>query len=219
MVVIVLIFLIISLLGIWYYMIFMPGKSYQGNLHPLTIEEEIVKEQLRKYIGKISGEIGEHNYIYYDNLLAVADFLESSFKDAGYEVTSQEYEVDGQKFRNLEVEILGNNKADEIVIIGAHYDTVFGAPGANDNSSGVAAVLSLAKAFVNKKPEKTLRFVEFVNEEPPFFWTDKMGSVVYAKRCRQRNENVTAMFSLETIGYYSDKPGSQKYPLGLLNTI
>ena len=105
------------------------------------------------------------------------------------------------------------------MIIGAHYDTVFGAPGANDNSSGVAAVLSLAKAFVNKKPEKTLRFVEFVNEEPPFFWTDKMGSVVYAKRCRQRNENVTAMFSLETIGYYSDKPGSQKYPLGLLNTI
>jgi Zn-dependent M28 family amino/carboxypeptidase len=198
-------------------MIFMPGKSYQGVLPPLTPKEKILQQELQKYIDKISGEIGEHNYFKYENLLLVEDFITDTWTDFGYEVKKQEYEVDKQKFRNLEVEILGSKQPDEITIIGAHYDTVFGSPGANDNTSGVAAILSLGRLFINNKPEKTLRFVAFVNEEPPFFWTENMGSVVYAKRCRQ--ENITAMLSLETIGYYSDKPGSQKYPLGLLNTI
>jgi hypothetical protein len=218
-VLIYLIIFIFTILGVWYSMIFMPGKSYQGELPPLTVKEEIFQQELEQSIQKISGEIGEHNYIYYDNLLKVEEFIKDYWKYIGYEVKTQEYQINEQTFRNLEVEILGNEKPDEIVIIGAHYDTVFGAAGANDNSSGVAAILSLAKVFFDKKPQKTLRFVAFVNEEPPFFWTEQMGSFVYAKRSRQRNENIIAMLSLETIGYYCDRPGSQKYPLGLLNTI
>ena len=84
-------------------------------------------------------------------------------------------------------------------------------PGANDNGSGIAGVLSLAKAFSTKSPSRTIRFVAFVNEEPPFFWTKKMGSYVYAKRCKERKENIIAMMSLETIGCYSDKEKSQHY--------
>jgi len=110
-------------------------------------------------------------------------------------------------------------RADEIVIIGGHYDTVSFSPGANDNGTGAAATLELARLFAGKKPTRTLRFVEFVNEEPPFFWTDNMGSLVYAKRCKQRSEKVVAMLSLETMGYYSDKIGSQQYPLPFLGSI
>jgi Zn-dependent M28 family amino/carboxypeptidase len=97
-------------------------------------------------------------------------------------------------------------------VIGAHYDSVQGSPGANDNATGVAAMLALARAFKNRSPSRTLRFVAFTNEEPPFFQSSQMGSRIYARRCREGSENVSLMVSLETIGYYSDKPGSQGYP-------
>lgn len=200
-------------------MIFMPGKSYAGDLPVLSTTAQVLKTQLQADIEQIAGVIGEHNYLHYDNLVAVADFIEQSFAEAGYEVQSQEYEANGQIFRNLAVEIPGSDKADEIVVVGAHYDSVAGSPGANDNGSGVAAVLALAKALAGQNFPRTLRFVTFTNEEQPFAHTEKMGSFVYAKACRDRNENVVAMLSLETIGYYSDQPGSQQYPLGLLEKI
>jgi len=137
--------------------------------------------------------------------------------DAGCKVSRQCYEVsqfglEGRECYNLEVEITGSEKPDDIVVIGAHYDSLEGTPGANDNATGVAALLALARAFIHKKPVRTLRFVAFTNEEPPYFQSDNMGSFVYARRCRERKENVVAMLSLETIGYYSDEPGSQRYP-------
>ncbi|HYW79671.1 MAG TPA: M28 family peptidase, partial [Thermoguttaceae bacterium] len=109
-------------------------------------------------------------------------------------------------------EILGTTWADEIVVVGSHYDTVVGTPGANDNTSGVAALLALARRFTQKKTDRTLRFVALVNEEPPYFQSETMGSRVYARRCAERRENIVAMLSLETIGYYDDAEGSQNYP-------
>src|SRR5206468_9925333 len=109
----------------------------------------------------------------------------------------------------------------QIILIGAHYDSVFGSPGANDNGSGVAALLALARRFSEKQselrpprrtPYKTLRFVAFVNEEPPYFLGGDMGSFVYANRCKARGDKISAMISLETIGYFSDAPHSQAYP-------
>ena len=117
--------------------------------------------------------------------------------------------------RNIEVEIKGATRAQEIIVVGAHYDSVMGAPGANDNGSGVAAVLELARLWRNAQPARTLRFVLFVNEEPPFFKSDEMGSRHYARRAKVRGENIVAMFSLETIGHYSDESGSQRYPFPL----
>jgi len=99
---------------------------------------------------------------------------------------------------------------DEVIVIGAHYDSVIGSPGADDNATGVAAIIELATRFT--KTKRTLRFVAFANEEPPHFGTPAMGSLRYARRCRDRNENVVAMLSLESIGYFSDAPKSQKYP-------
>lgn len=214
--------LVLSFLGVWGWsaMISMPGKSYRGELPPLTETERVLRDRLMRDVEQIAGEeIGEHNYLFYDKLVAVSQFLETSLAAAGYQVNRQSYEIDGKVYDNLEVEIRGTEKPDEIVVIGAHYDSVVGAPGANDNGTGAAAVLALARAFAGKQTARTLRFVEFVNEEPPFFWTEQMGSFVYAKGCRDRGENIVAMLSLETIGYYSDKPGSQKYPLGLLNAF
>jgi Zn-dependent M28 family amino/carboxypeptidase len=109
----------------------------------------------------------------------------------------------------ISLELLGQDRPQEILIVGAHYDTERGSPGANDNASGVAAVMELAREFAEKPLARTLRFVAFTNEERPFLRTEKMGSRVYARRCRERHEMIVGMLSLETIGYCSDEKGSQ----------
>jgi Peptidase family M28 len=96
--------------------------------------------------------------------------------------------------------------------VGGHYDSVLGSPGANDNATGTAAVLELARLLAGQQLARTVRFVAFVNEEAPFFQTDAMGSWVYARRSRARGEQVVGMLSIETIGFYSDVVGSQHYP-------
>lgn len=190
----------------------MPGTSFRGPLPPLSPSQIVLRDTLQHDIERLAGEIGERNMNRFHSLELAADFLESSLASAGYTVQRQPYRVDGMTVSNLEVEIPGSSRADEIVVIGAHYDSVQGSPGANDNATGAAAVLALARTFATRHPARTLRFLEFVNEEPPYFQTEAMGSLVYARRCRQRQERIVAMMSLETIGYYADEPGSQHYP-------
>ncbi len=192
----------------------MPGRSYRGELPPADESLTSLADELRGNVTHLAVEIGERNVLNRPKELAeAADWIEAQLADSGYEVNRQEYEVSGMKCSNLEVEVSGTTQPDEIVVIGAHYDTVIGTPGANDNTTGVAAMLALARRFYGQEPSRTLRFVAFVNEEPPYFQTSQMGSWVYARRCRKRNEDIVAMMSLETIGFYDDAPGSQKYPL------
>jgi len=200
--------------GLWAYavMIHMPGTSERGPSPPLALKEVVLRDALRRDVETLAGEIGERNLTRYEGLRAAAEFLSASLASAGYAVRRQEYDVAGKACQNLEVELPGRGPAGGIVIVGGHYDSVEGSPGANDNATGAAAILALARAFALTRPARTLRFVEFVNEEPPYFQTAAMGSAVYARGCRERGERVTAMLSLETIGYYSDQPGSQAYP-------
>lgn len=200
--------------GLWWVgaMFWMPGASYRGSL-PSPSEREIsVSDFLRQHIETLAGRIGERNALRYDRLTAAADFLDASLGGAGFEVRRQRYEIGGKPFDNIEVEIRGKSRPEEMVVVGAHYDSVPGAPGANDNATGAAAVVALARMFGGTQPARTLRFVEFVNEERPFAQTPEMGSVVYATRSRERGERIVAMLSLEAIGYYADAPGSQRYP-------
>jgi hypothetical protein len=154
---------------------------------------------------------GPRNVYVPESLGAAAAMIERSLA-ATAEVERQTYRVDDVEVANLIVEITGGSRRDEIVVIGAHYDSVDDSPGADDNASGVAALLALARRFAGARPERTLRFVAFVNEEPPHFQTQSMGSWLYARRCRERGEKVVAMLSLEAIGYYDDASGSQQYP-------
>jgi hypothetical protein len=196
----------------WWFMIRMPFESYDGPLPPLSQAEESAVVALRRDVERLAGEIGERNVFNPTMLGAAADYIETELLAAGYVVTSQRFEVRGVECRNLIVEIQGQTHPDEIVVIGAHYDSVMGSPGANDNGSGVAGLLALARAWAESAPGRTLRFVAFANEEPPFFQTEAMGSVVYARHCRAQGDRIVVMMSLETIGYYSDAKGSQKYP-------
>jgi hypothetical protein len=203
---------------LWWFGMRMPGKNV-SKAGPLSPDEIALREELRANVQKLAGEIGERNVLHYAQLNAAADFIEGSFSRAGLRTRRDSYDMDGRQCHNIESEIPGNHP--EIIVIGAHYDSVFGSPGANDNGSGAAAVLALAKRFAARdtersssraRPNKTLRFVAFVNEEPPYFLSGEMGSLVYARRCRERGDKISAMISLETIGYFSDAPHSQTYP-------
>lgn len=171
-----------------------------------SLPHSIDVEQLRRDVGALCA-IGERNTFVPESLSAAAALIEREFSAAGYRV-----EVEAA---NVIVELRGSKRADEIVVIGAHYDSVMGTIGADDNASGVAALLALARQFARAKPERTLRFVAFVNEEPPHFQTQDMGSWQYAKRCHDRGERIVAMLSLESIGYYDTRRGSQNYPVPL----
>lgn len=191
-------------------MMHMPGQSYQGALAPLTPDEQQLSARMKEHIAAIASV--EHNTRHPEALEAAARYIETQLTAMGYAVAPQQYESGDGPVRNIEVEIKGKGQAREIVVVGAHYDSARGAPGANDNGSGVAMVLELARSLQASKPARTLRFVLFANEEPPYFGTPAMGSRVYADRSHARGENIVAMLSLETIGHYDDAPGSQQYP-------
>ena len=193
-------------------MILMPGKSHRGPLPPLTPAQSALVPGLRRDIVELAEKIGERNVVKYAELRKAADYVESQMSAVG-RVSRHTYTASGRPCDNLEVEIRGSSAPGEIVVVGAHYDSVLNCPGANDNASGVAGMLALARSLATSTPARTLRFVAFVNEEPPHFRTDEMGSRAYARRCRERKENVVAMLSLETIGCYSEAAGSQQYPV------
>ncbi|HWY21363.1 MAG TPA: M20/M25/M40 family metallo-hydrolase [Candidatus Acidoferrum sp.] len=195
----------------------MPLKSYAQPLPPLSGAESEIEGRLSTEVKYLSQTVGERNVWRAGSLQTIVNHLRSNLQQAGYSVTERSYRVEGQEISNLEVSITGSEGAGETVILGAHYDTVAGTVGADDNATGVAALLELARQLRGSKPRKNIRFVVFVNEEPPFFQTSRMGSRVYARQLRRENVRVSAMISLEMLGFYSDVPGSQKYPalLGL----
>jgi hypothetical protein len=181
-------------------------------LPPLTAEERMVRDQLRAHVEHLADAIGERSVFQTGSLARAAEYVEGELRGQGDGVVAQEYEWQGTALRNLEARRAGGERQEEIVVVGAHYDSVIGSPGADDNASGVAALLEIGRLLRGRPHRRTLRLVAFVNEEPPFFQREDMGSLRYARLCRARGDQVVAMLSLETIGYYSDAPGSQTYP-------
>ncbi len=196
----------IALIFTWLLTIWMPSTSFSGTPPTFIPSEESLKTALTQDIQNLQS-IGPRNNQNPGSLQKTIDLLTPTFPQ------SQSYTYQNQPYENRIAEIKGTEHPEQIIIIGAHYDTVPSSPGADDNGTGVATITELAKRFNNRKPARTLRFVAFANEEKPFSHTEGMGSRVYAKQVDDLNENILAMFSLEMLGYYSDRPGSQQYPI------
>ena len=191
----------------------MPKDSYPGPLPTLSPAEVQLVPRLHADVEAFATRIGVRSHETHPERLVDADrFVRSRFGELGYDVRVQPYRAEGRTVNNLDVTVPGSDLANEIVIVGAHFDTAEITPGADDNASGMAVLFALAERFRNAHPRRTIRFVAFVNEEPPYFWQSEMGSLVYAKGCRSRHENIVAMLSLECLGYFSDTAGSQQYP-------
>ena len=185
----------LGILGALYYVTSMPGESYRGALPELTGEERALSLRLRLHVAALAA--AERN----TDLEPAARYIEAGFGPAA---RSQTFESAGRTVRNVEIGL-------GAIVVGAHYDSVPGSPGADDNASAVAVLIELARMNL------PARFVAFANEEMPHFLTDEMGSHAFAARARRSGERVAAMLSLEMLGFYREAPGSQRYPppLGL----
>jgi Zn-dependent M28 family amino/carboxypeptidase len=168
--------------------------------------------RLRAHVEMLAGTIGERHLWRCEALDRAARYVSAQLESSGYAPQLQTFDVARIPVSNVDATLTGTDPSAGIVVVGAHYDSVSGCPGANDNGTGVAATLELALRFFRRPQPCTVRFVAFVNEEPPFFRTAHMGSVVYANAAKDRGDRVTAMLALETMGYYSDARGSQQYP-------
>lgn len=196
----------------------MPGSSRPAP--SALLEEEVAEAALQKRdLEKLAGEIGERNVSNRPGALAsAARWLTDELSAYGYTVERQTWTQDGVAVENLWVTVAGARAPGQQIVVGAHYDSAEGAPGANDNGTGVVALLSLARSFSREKrmgataPGKTVRLVFFTNEEPPWFWSEAMGSLRYARAAKARGDDVRGMLSLETMGYFSEAKGSQRYP-------
>ncbi len=178
----------------------MPGASHAGPLPPLSGEDRALSLRLRLHVAALAA--AERNA----DLETPARYIEQAFTSQGLKFSIQEFISGGRKVRNIEA---GSGP----IVVGAHYDTVPGSPGADDNASGVAVLIELAALMKNEA--LPIRFVAFANEEPPYFYGPEMGSWAWAQRARERGERISAMYSLEMLGYYRDAPGSQRYPFPL----
>lgn len=211
--------LIVGLVTYGTFATWMPGTSYEGDRPPTTPALLELESRLRAHVEALATTIGPRNVDREGTLPAAREYLEGILRpwtNTGGRLSLEELEPAGAGAQNIIFEVPG--KGESIVVVGAHYDSCDLSPGANDNASGVAATLELARRFANKPAASTVRFVMFANEEPPFFKYPGMGSRTTARNAKGRGDPIVAMLALETIGFYTDQPDSQHYPwpVGLL---
>ncbi|ALP52002.1 hypothetical protein Tel_01965 [Candidatus Tenderia electrophaga] len=167
---------------------------------------------LKYHVQSLAGEIGERHTGRHHALQQAADYISRQWLAMGYEVERQAFKARGKDVENLQVTRRGVKSPDDIILVCAHYDSAKDCPGANDNASGIAALLELSRYFARVDPDRSVRFVALTNEKPPFHGTEKSGSWIYAHQARQRSDNIRSAVILESLGYYNNTLGSQLYP-------
>lgn len=202
----------LALAGWW--VLGMPGRSFRGEVPPPDEAQQERMQRLHAHVEALAGGIGARNLDRPEALEASVAYLRGTLEGYGYTVQEQVFEVSGRPARNLWVELPGDPGA-PCLVIGAHYDSCHETPGADDNASGVAGMLELARDWQGSAGLLGVRLVAFVNEEPPYFQTEKMGSLVLARQWRREGLEIAGMISLEMLGDFRDEPGSQQYPAGL----
>ena len=185
---------------------------WSAEVSEIQRHEENMRAELKALVHSLTVTIGPRSHQDPANLDAAADLISRRLASFGYDLTSQPYEVGELAVHNIIAERRGTDQPDRVIVIGAHYDTVVGSPGADDNASGVAVLLELARLHAETRFRKTVRFVAFTLEEPPFFRSRHMGSRIYARSLKERGDRIEAMLCLESVGYYSQEPGSQSFP-------
>ncbi len=175
-------------------------------------------EYLRQIVTVLAGDIGSRTYRDLDRLERTATTISEQFASFGYPVTRQSFVFSGNTYHNIIAELTGATP-ETLLIVGAHYDTVRTTPGADDNASGVAGLLGLARALAGVRMERTVRFVAFALEEWPVYRSRRMASYRYAQSLKEKNERVEGMICLEMIGYFCDRDGCQHYPFPFMNRM
>jgi Zn-dependent M28 family amino/carboxypeptidase len=190
------------------WMTVMPGRSWDQPVPALDPSQRDLSTRLQAHVHALAVEIGPRDAP--EGLARAARYLETQWRAQGWEVRAHPVELGDARGHNLEIELLGSSQPSQVVLVGAHYDTHPGSPGADDNASGVAALIELGRLLRHQRPARTVRLVAFVYEEQPFAHTDAMGSRVYAKRARAKGEDIVLMLALDGLGRFDARPGTQR---------
>jgi hypothetical protein len=174
------------------------------------------REALREHVEALAGRLAPRDVDHPENLDAAAAYVAGGFRAAGLEPRDQVFEALGRKQRNVLAEV--GPETPERIVVGAHYDAAAGTPGADDNASGVAGLLELARLLAAAPPPMRVELAAYTLEEPPAFATEAMGSAVHARSLADAGAKVRLMVAIEMIGYYSDAPGSQRSPTPVKKT-
>lgn len=202
----------------------MISQPLTGFAHTAIPDLSASPERLRNHVRTLSEDFLGRGFEQPQTLQRAADYIAAELAQSGVMAERQRFEVGGQSYENL-IARFGEAEGDKpLLVMGAHYDSALthegvSTPGADDNASGVAGLLELARLLANKAPSQPVELVFYTLEEPPNFRTDDMGSYRHALSLQQRKQPVRLMLSIEMIGYYSDAPGSQTYPLAPLGWI
>ncbi|HDM77702.1 MAG TPA: M28 family peptidase [Deltaproteobacteria bacterium] len=184
------------------------------------IDVKKTKRRLEQHLRALTVDIGERSVCYPDNLAMAADYIENFYREIGLPVEREPYDFRKQEVANIVAYAGERTNFIQNYIVGAHYDSVAGTVGADDNASAVAVQLETArelkKLFSKKLSRTRIKFVSFALEEPPAFGTRYMGSKVHARRCKKARESLDGMLCLEMVGYTCHEPGCQKYPFPLM---
>ena len=207
--VIIISLLLLAVAGLWLVVV-QPVLTGRGVTPGVTVEPE----RLKAHVRYISEDCFPRHAGHVENLERVAAYIRSEFEQAGGRVSEQIFEVDGQTYRNV-IAAFGPGTGPRL-IVGAHYDAAGFSPGADDNASAVAGLIELAYLLGQGDPPGDVELVAYTLEEPPYFATPHMGSVVHAKSLKAQGVEVKLVIVLEMIGYFSDEKGSQHFPSPLL---
>jgi len=211
MLLVVLIFVVL-LVGSWFWVTQPLLSSASANT-----ERTVDPSRLEAHVRKLSVELGPRDESHIENLDRVAAYIKNELSQTGASVSEQPYRVQGKSYRNVIAQF--GPESEDRIIVGAHYDTAGPLPGADDNASGVAGLIELARLLGRQQPPLRVELVAFTLEEPPYFRTTGMGSSVHAESLRKENIRVRAMFTLEMIGYFNDASGSQHFPAAVLSAL
>jgi Zn-dependent M28 family amino/carboxypeptidase len=171
---------------------------------------------LERHVRTLSEDFHPRDYMHPENLDRAAAYIRAQFAKTKAQVREQEYEVNGRRYRNIIARFGGD---ENLIVVGAHYDGCNDTPGADDNASGVAGLLELATLLDRHPTGQNVELVAYTLEEPPFFRTQEMGSARHARELTERKVSPKAVVILEMIGYFSDAPWSQDYPVPLLRAF
>jgi len=178
----------------------------------MAIDREQIEANLRQHVDRLAGQIGVRTLKHPGTMEATAQYIEDVWADVGWAVRREHFDAIGDPAMNLVVEKAGAKRPEEIVLLGAHYDTVSTTPGADDNASAVAVLLEVSRLLANHEAKRSVRYVAFACEELPYSHHDAMGSQHHARQARQIGETIVGMLCLEMVGYFTLAEGSQSVP-------
>lgn len=193
----------------------MPGQSVPVASGALTDDEATLKDRLKNHVDAIAMDIGARGHGYPGPSSETVRYLSTQLKRARFDVRETTFDSKGMPAVNLEGTLMGTRKKDEVLLLGANWDSQGKSPGADDNASGCAVLLEIARMIGDTASERTVRVVFFGNGAGPFAGGENSGAWTYAREAHKRGDKIVTMLDFDCLGNYRDTPGSQSVPFPL----